>query len=46
MKMVQVTVKVDYEGKSYMTNVLTKHGASKEEIFSQALDQIKKQVQS
>ncbi|PLT32925.1 BA3454 family stress response protein [Bacillus sp. V5-8f] len=41
--MVQVTVKVDYLGKSYQTNVLAKHDAAEEEIFRKALEQVQKQ---
>ena len=41
--MVKVTVKVDYNGKSYQTNVLTKPGANEQEIFQTALHQVEKQ---
>lgn len=41
--MVKVTVKVDYEGKSYQTNVLADRNADQEEIFQQALHQVQQQ---
>ncbi|MGE6377635.1 BA3454 family stress response protein [Peribacillus muralis] len=41
--MVKVTVKVDYKGKSYQTNVLTDPSANQEQILQQALHQIQKQ---
>ncbi|PLS15945.1 hypothetical protein CVD28_19580 [Bacillus sp. M6-12] len=41
--MVQVTMRVDYLGKTYETNVLAKPEANEEEIYQQALDQVKKQ---
>jgi hypothetical protein len=41
--MVQITVTVDYNGKFYQTNVLTHREAAQEEIFKQALSQVKKQ---
>ncbi|RFU69016.1 BA3454 family stress response protein [Peribacillus saganii] len=41
--MVQVTMKVDYLGRTYQTNVLAKPGANEEEIYQKALDQVKKQ---
>lgn len=41
--MVQVTVNVNYQGKSYLTNVIAKRGAAEEEIMKQALEQVKKQ---
>lgn len=43
VRMVQVNVKVEYQGKNYMTNVITNHKASDEEIMQQALEQVKKQ---
>ncbi|RFU62867.1 BA3454 family stress response protein [Peribacillus glennii] len=41
--MVQVTVKIDYLGKSYQTNVLAKREEEEEEIFRKALEQVEKQ---
>lgn len=41
--MVKFTVKVDYKGKSYQTNVLADPNANQEEIFQTALHQVKKQ---
>ncbi|WMX56152.1 MULTISPECIES: BA3454 family stress response protein [unclassified Peribacillus] len=41
--MVKVTVTVDFQGKSYQTNVLTKPGTNQEEILQQALHQVEKQ---
>lgn len=41
--MVKVTVTVDFQGKSYQTNVLTKPGTDHEVILQQALHQVEKQ---
>ncbi|AMM91581.1 BA3454 family stress response protein [Peribacillus simplex] len=41
--MVKVTVTVDFQGKSYQTNVLTKPGTNQEEILQQAFNQVEKQ---
>ncbi|WP_285768604.1 BA3454 family stress response protein [Peribacillus sp. SI8-4] len=41
--MVKVTVKVDYKGKSYQTNVLTEPNANQAQILQKALDQVQKQ---
>ncbi|KON67490.1 BA3454 family stress response protein [Peribacillus butanolivorans] len=41
--MVKVTVTVDFQGKSYQTNVLAKPGTNQEEILQQALHQVEKQ---
>ncbi|MGG4267944.1 BA3454 family stress response protein [Peribacillus simplex] len=41
--MVKVTVTVDFQGKSYQTNVITKPGTNQEEILQQALHQVEKQ---
>jgi hypothetical protein len=41
--MVQVTVKVDYLGKSYQTNVLAKHEDAEKTIYERALEQVQKQ---
>ncbi|PLR94132.1 BA3454 family stress response protein [Bacillus sp. T33-2] len=41
--MLQVTVLVNFEGKSYQTNVITNRDATKEEILSLAHEQVKKQ---
>lgn len=42
--MVQTNVTVQYEGKNYLTNVITAHDASEDEIFRLALEQVKKQL--
>jgi hypothetical protein len=41
--MVQVNVTVEYEGRNYLTNVLTNPHASEKEIMELALEQVKKQ---
>ncbi|WHY57228.1 BA3454 family stress response protein [Peribacillus simplex] len=41
--MVKVTVTVDFQGKSYQTNVLTKPDTDHEVILQQALHQVEKQ---
>ncbi|MDQ0197822.1 BA3454 family stress response protein [Neobacillus ginsengisoli] len=41
--MVQVNVKVTYEGKSYLTNVITKANTSDEEILRIAYEQVQQQ---
>lgn len=44
--MMQVNVTVTYEGKSYLTNVLTNPNTSEEEIYHLALEQVQKQWKS
>lgn len=41
--MVEVTVRVEYKGKNYITNVITEKGTSTRKIMCIALDQIRKQ---
>jgi hypothetical protein len=41
--MIQVTVTIQFQGKNYVTNVLTNREATEEKIMKQALDQVKKQ---
>lgn len=41
--MVQVNVTVQYDGKNYLTNVITSHDMSEDEIFQLALEQVKQQ---
>ncbi|MDQ0219160.1 BA3454 family stress response protein [Peribacillus cavernae] len=41
--MIQVTVKIDYLGKSYQTNVIAEHGDTEDEIFRKAFEQVQKQ---
>jgi hypothetical protein len=41
--MVQINVKVDYAGKSYLTNVLTHPNTPEEEIYRLAFEQVEKQ---
>ncbi len=41
--MVQINVKVEYEGKNYLTNVITSRETSEEEVFRLALEQVKQQ---
>jgi hypothetical protein len=41
--MVQVNVKVTFEGKNYLTNVLTTPNTSEEEIYRLAFEQVEKQ---
>lgn len=41
--MFQVNVKVTYEGKDYLTNVLANPNTSDEEIYRQAYEQVQKQ---
>lgn len=44
--MVQVHVLVTFEGKSYLTNVLTNPNTSEEEIYRLAYEQVQKQWQN
>ncbi len=41
--MVQINVTVEYQGKNYLTNVITSRETSEEEIFRLALEQVKQQ---
>jgi hypothetical protein len=41
--MVQINVKVTFEGKSYLTNVIANPNTSEEEIYHQAYLQVQKQ---
>ncbi|MCM3118054.1 BA3454 family stress response protein [Neobacillus sp. MER 74] len=41
--MVQVEVTVTFEGKSYLTNVITNRETSEDKIFQLALEQVQKQ---
>jgi hypothetical protein len=41
--MIKVTVKVNYLGKNYVTNVLTDKNANEEAIKQVALEQVKQQ---
>ncbi|WP_160118465.1 BA3454 family stress response protein [Bacillus sp. V59.32b] len=41
--MVQVTVTIDYLGKSYQTNVIAKPEEAEDVIFCRALTQVKRQ---
>jgi hypothetical protein len=41
--MVQVEVTVTFEGKRYLTNVITNRSTSEAEIFRLALEQVEKQ---
>lgn len=41
--MVQVNVMITFEGKSYLTNVLTHRNTSEEEIYCLAFEQVQKQ---
>ncbi|MBP0725702.1 BA3454 family stress response protein [Bacillus sp. RG28] len=41
--MVEVEVTINYNGKNYKTNVLVNRGATRDEVYKLALDQIKKQ---
>jgi hypothetical protein len=41
--MVQVNVKVTFEGKVYLTNVLANRNTSEEEIYRLAFEQVEKQ---
>lgn len=42
--MVKYTVTVDYEGRSYQTNVIADHETTQEDILELALNQVKKQL--
>lgn len=42
--MVEVTVKVDLEGKNYQTNVLARREEAEEDIYKRAIEQVKKQM--
>lgn len=44
--MVKFTVTVDYQGKSYQTNVLANRDTAQEEIMQLAYSQVKKQWQN
>ena len=41
--MVQVEVTINFEGKRYLTNVITHRETSDDEIFRLALEQVQKQ---
>ncbi|WP_342431855.1 BA3454 family stress response protein [Neobacillus sp. FSL H8-0543] len=41
--MVQINVKVTFEGKSYLTNVIANRNTSEEEIYELAFLQVQKQ---
>jgi hypothetical protein len=41
--MVQINVKVNYRGMSYLTNVITSNNTSKDEILRLASEQVRKQ---
>ncbi|XJZ25648.1 BA3454 family stress response protein [Bacillota bacterium Lsc_1132] len=41
--MVQINVTVQYEGKNYLTNVITTRDTSEDEIIQLALEQVKRQ---
>lgn len=41
--MLQVNVKITFEGKDYLTNVLTYPNTSDEEIYRLAFEQVEKQ---
>ncbi|WP_028399441.1 BA3454 family stress response protein [Ectobacillus panaciterrae] len=41
--MMEITVTVNYQGKSYQTNVIVDRGATKEEILYLAQEQVRKQ---
>jgi hypothetical protein len=43
--MLQVNVKVTYQGKNYLTNVLASSTTSEEEIYRLAYEQVQKQWQ-
>ncbi|MBI0575808.1 BA3454 family stress response protein [Neobacillus cucumis] len=43
--MLQVNVMVTYQGKNYLTNVITNRNTSEEEIFRLAYEQVQKQYQ-
>jgi len=42
-KMVQVEVTINFEGKSYLTNVITQRETSNDEILRLAFEQVQKQ---
>ncbi|MDM5331502.1 BA3454 family stress response protein [Neobacillus sp. CF12] len=44
--MLQVNVKVTYEGKDYLTNVIANSNTPEEEIYRLAYEQVQKQWQS
>lgn len=41
--MVEMTVKLSYNGRNYLTNVIVEKGTSKEQILCMTQEQIKKQ---
>ncbi|MDQ0971351.1 hypothetical protein QFZ31_001229 [Neobacillus niacini] len=41
--MIEVTVKLNYKGKNYLTNVIVNKGTPQQQIFQIAHEQIKKQ---
>lgn len=41
--LVQVNVTVQYDGKNYLTNVITSNDMSEDEIFQLALEQVRQQ---
>ncbi|MFD0828715.1 BA3454 family stress response protein [Neobacillus sp. M.A.Huq-85] len=43
--MLQVNVMVTYQGKNYLTNVITNRNTSEEEIFRLAYEQVQKQYE-
>ncbi|MED1467757.1 BA3454 family stress response protein [Bacillus salipaludis] len=43
--MMQVNVTVTYQGKNYLTNVITNRDMSEEEIFQLAYQQVQKQYE-
>ena len=44
IQLVAVTVKVDLEGKNYLTNVLACREDAEEDIYKRAIEQVKKQM--
>jgi hypothetical protein len=44
--MVQITVTVNHDGKSYLTNVITHRGTQEEEIVRLAQEQVQRQWQA
>ncbi|OIK10963.1 molecular chaperone [Bacillus sp. MUM 116] len=43
--MLQINVMVTYQGKNYLTNVITNRNTSDEEIFRLAYEQVQKQYE-
>jgi hypothetical protein len=43
--MIEVIVRVDYEGKNYETNVIVSKQSEKNEIYDKALKQVIKQLE-